>query len=90
MKERIRLALTNTSVNVSVTAQNNILFTHVFHVRETTSFHVENGREQPANVKNRGRNWSRDPPCRLPFAVKVMLHLSIEQTHGNMEPICFI
>ena len=77
MKERISLALTNTIVNISVTAQNNALFTHVFHLRETTSRCVENGREQPANVKNRGKNWSRGPPCRLPFAVNVMLNLSI-------------
>ena len=77
MKERISLALTNRFVNISVTAQNNTLFTHVFHLRETTSLRVENGREQPANVKNRGKNWSRGPPCRLPFAVNVMLNLSI-------------
>ena len=76
MKERISLALTNRIVNISVTAQNNTLFTHVFHLRETTSLRVENGREQPANVKNRGKNWSRGPPCRLPFAVNVMLNLS--------------
>jgi len=90
MKERISLALTNRIVNISVTAQNNTLFTHVFHLRETTSLRVENGREQPANVKNRGKNWSRGPPCRLPFAVNVMLNLSIKkiQTAVNLWKMC--
>ena len=77
MKERISFALTNSIVNISVTAQHNTLFTHVFHLRETTSIRVENGREQTANVKNGGKNWSRGLPYRLPFAVNVMLNLSI-------------
>ena len=90
MKERTSLALTNSIVNISVTAQNNTLFTHVLHLRETTSLRAENSREQTANVKNGGKNWSRGLPCRLPFAVNVILNLSIISENSSDSRRVFI